>query len=102
MPNTKTIAGSEIIALDKTPLLGGEGREGLAHLGDNLAVTSGVLLQGHPGLASGAAPATGDAGWVTLLSGTTTQGAVVEIADLPKFVKLGAAATGPITLEGVQ
>ncbi len=102
MPNTKTIAGSAIVALDKTPLLGGEGREGLAHLGENAAVTTGVLLQGHPGLASGATPAAGDAGWVTLLSATATQGAVAEIADLPKFVKLGAAATDPITLEGVQ
>ena len=102
MPNTKTIAGSAIVALNKTPLLGGEGREGLAHLGGNASVTTGVLMQGHPGLASGATPAAGDAGWVTLLSGAANLGPVVEVADLPKFVKLGAAATGPITLEGVQ
>ncbi len=102
MPNIKTISGTNIVALDVTPLLGGEGREGLAELGANVSVTTGVLLQGHPGLASGAIPATGDAGWVTLLSATATQGPVVEIPDLPKFVKLGAAATSPITLEGIQ
>ena len=102
MPNTITVQGTNIVALKKTPLLGGEGREGLANLGGNASVTSGVLLQGHPGLASGAVPAAGDAGWVTLLSGAANLGPVVEVADLPKFVKLGAAATGPITLEGVQ
>ena len=102
MPNTITVQGTNIVALKKTPLLGGEGREGLAHLGGNASVTSGVLLQGHPGLASGATPAAGDAGWVTLLSGAANLGPVVEIADLPKFIKLGAAATGPVTLEGVQ
>jgi len=102
MPNTITVSGTNIVALNKTPLLGGQGREGLAHLGGNESVTSGVLLQGHPGLATGATPSTGDAGWVTLLSGAAALGPVVEIADLPKFVKLGAAATGPITLEGVQ
>ncbi|KRG63906.1 hypothetical protein ABB26_10015 [Stenotrophomonas humi] len=102
MLNTITVSGANIVALNKTPLLGGFGREGLAHLGANLAVATGVLLQGHPGLASGATPAAGDPGWVTLLSATATQGAVAEIADLPKFVKLGAAATDPITLEGVQ
>lgn len=102
MPNTITVSGTNIVPLNKTPLLGGQGREGLAHLGDNLAVTTGVLLQGHPGLATGATPETADAGWVTLLSASATQGPVVEIPDLPKFVKLGAAATDPITLEGVQ
>lgn len=103
MPNVKTLpTGGTIVKLNKTPLLGGWGREGLANLGDNTAVTTGVLLQGHEAPADGSTPAAGSSGWFTLLSAAANLAPVVEIADLPDFIRTGAAATAPITLEGVQ
>ncbi|KIQ21551.1 hypothetical protein [Xanthomonas campestris] len=103
MPNIKSLpTGSVIVALDTTPLLGGQGREGIANLGANASVTAGVLLQGHAMPADGSTPAAGSSGWFTLLSGVANQLPVIEIADLPDFIRTGAAATAPIILEGVQ
>ena len=103
MPNIKTLpTGGTIVALNVTPLLGGQGREGLANLGENAEVTTGVLLEGHAVLPAGGTPAAGSTGWYTVLSGAANRGPVVEIADLPDFIRTGAAATAPITLEGVQ
>ena len=103
MPNLKTLpTGGTIVALDTTPLLGGQGREGLANLGANSSVTTGVLLQGHALLPTGAVPAADSTGWYTVLSGAANLAPVVEIADLPDFIRTGAAATGPIVLEGIQ
>lgn len=89
-------------ALNATPLLGGAGREGVAHLGGNSAVLAGVLLEGCPKTASGGAPEAADPNWTTLLSGEAGDKAVREIADLPDYVRLGAAAVDPIVLKGVQ
>ena len=89
--------------MNTTPLLGGLGREAKCLLAGNSGVTTGVLLQGCPKTASGGAPLAGDPNWTTLLSGVAGgNGAMVEIAELPDYVRLGAAATGPIDLEGVQ
>ena len=94
--------GTDPIKLDTTPAAGGWGREGKAHLGSNTGVSSGVLLQGHDGLASGAEPASGDAGWYDLLEAPQTA-SVVEIADLPLYIRKGGATlTAPIVIEGVQ
>ncbi|GAB3054124.1 hypothetical protein [Stenotrophomonas tumulicola] len=103
MPNVKTLPiGGTIVKLNKTPLLGGWGREGLANLGANTAVATGVLLQGHEAPADGSTPGAASTGWFTLLSGAADLAPVVEIADLPDFIRTGADATAPITLEGVQ
>lgn len=89
-------------ALDQTPLLGGLGREGKADIGANSAVTTGALLEGCPKTASGGAPLAADPNWAPLLSGAAGLSTTVEIADLPDYVRLGAAATAPIVLIGVQ
>ncbi|WP_333627815.1 hypothetical protein [Stenotrophomonas cyclobalanopsidis] len=103
MPNLKTLpTGGTIVALDVTPLLGGQGREGLANLGENATVTTGVLLEGHAVLPTGGVPEEDSDGWYTVLSGAADQAPVVEIADLPDFIRTGAAATAPIVLEGIQ
>lgn len=101
MANTMTIAmpaDTSIVSLGKTPLLGGQGRNGFAHVATPAA---GVMLQGHdaPG---NSAPASGDAGWYTLLTMTTTSAKIQEIV-LPRWIRRGAAGgTDPITIEGVQ
>ncbi len=102
MPMIKNIpADGTIVALDTTPLLGGQGREGIAHLGDN-AGTAGVILEGHAVLPDGGVPEEDSEGWTALLTATADTGAVVEIADLPDFIRVGAAATADVSLEGVQ
>lgn len=91
-------AGADPIKLDTTPLAGGFGREAKVNLGAN---TAGVVLEGHDGMADGSTPTEGDEGWYTVLEAPFA-GVVVEIEDLPMWIRPGAGATGPITLEGVQ
>lgn len=101
MPNVKTIGIAEVaVRMDTTPLLGGAGREAKLDLGANVGVASGVLLEGNNTNANegDAAPTTG---WTTLLSAPQTS-PVVEIADLPAWVRSGAALTSPVTVIGVQ
>lgn len=103
MSNIKQITSTTTgHAMDTTPLLGGLGREAKAHLGANTAVTTGILLEGCDKTETGAAPAADDPRWASLVSGAADLSPVVEIADLPDFVRLGPAATDPISLEGVQ
>ena len=99
---TVPASGTDPIKLDVTPLAGGWGRECKAHLGSNTGVSTGVLLQGHDGMADGSDPPSNDAGWFDLLEAPQTA-PVVEIEDTPMWVRKGGATlTGPITLEGVQ
>ena len=104
MSNTKTIpaTGTTPVLMDTTPLAGGHGREAKVHLGANVGVATGVLLQGHNGVPGDGVPGSGDAGWFTLLSAPQTA-AVVEVADLPQWVRKGGATlASPIVIEGVQ
>lgn len=98
MPNLKTIEDTTAVLMDTTPLAGGSGREAKVHLGDNLAVVSGVLLEGNNGVPHEGAPSTG---WYTLIEGGG-DAAIIEVLDLPQWVRLGGAATDPIVMEGVQ
>lgn len=101
MPNAMTIpmpADTSIVSLGKTPLLGGQGRNGFAHV---TTPAAGVMLQGHDG-GGNVAPASGDAGWYNLLTMTATSAKLQEIT-LPRWIRRGAAGgTDPITIEGVQ
>lgn len=103
MTNIVTITSDDTdgVKLDVSPVAGGWGREGKAHLGDNAAVATGVLLEGHDGLPDGSVPEQADDGWYTLLE-APQDAPVVEIADLPMFIRAGAAIAGPIAIEGVQ
>lgn len=104
MTNIVTIAATQTdpVLLNETPLAGGSGREAKAHLGaDNAALATGVVLEGHNGIPSDGAPDGGDAGWFTVLEGPF-DAEVVEIDDLPQWVRVGAAVAGPVVLEGVQ
>lgn len=109
MSNIKVIpaTGTEPVKFNTTPLAGGYGREAKVHLGDNAEVEEGVLLQGHNGIdaghqPSGETPPSGDSGWFDLLVAPQS-GPVVEIEDLPLFVRKGGATlSGPISIEGVQ
>lgn len=91
-------ADTSIVSLGKTPLLGGQGRNGIAHVQTPAA---GVMIQGHdaPG---NSAPASGDSGWYNLLTMATTSAKQQEIV-LPRWIRRGAAGgTDPIVIEGVQ
>ena len=101
MTNIVTITTTDAVKLDVSPVAGGWGREGKANLGDNAAVESGVLLEGHDGLPDGSEPESGDAGWYTLLEAPQAA-PVVEIADLPLYIRGGAAIAGAVAIEGVQ
>lgn len=91
------------VAMDRTPHLGGHGRNAVAQLGANGSVTSGVILEGHNGMPSDGEPAEDDDGWFTLLSGVAGgHGPTAEIADLPHWVRSGAAATAPVKIQGIQ
>ena len=99
--NVKTVLTDEVaIRMDKTPLLGGAGREAKLNLGANVGVASGVLLEGNNTNANegDAAPSTG---WTTLLSAPQTA-PTLQINDLPAWVRSGAALTSPVVVEGVQ
>ena len=101
MSNVKTVFITEVaVRMDKTPLLGGAGREALVNVGANVGVASGVLLEGNnTNVGDGdAAPTTG---WTTLLSAPQVS-PVVQIDDLPAWVRSGAALTSQVTIEGVQ
>lgn len=101
MPNVKTILITEVaVRMDKTPLLGGSGREAKLDLGANVGVATGVLLEGNnTNTDKGAAAPT--TGWTTLLSAPQTS-PIVEIADLPAWVRSGTALTSSVTVVGVQ
>jgi hypothetical protein len=98
---TQTItlpADTSIVSLGKTPYLGGQGRNGKAHIA---VPAAGVMLQGHD-QGGNVAPAAGDAGWYNLLTTATTSAKVQEIV-LPRWIRRGAAGgTDPITIEGIQ
>lgn len=99
------------IALDKTPLLGGAGREGKYSI-PVLPLTGVFTLQGAPkntadGLPS-RVPAEDSTEWTTLLTVNASTDRVGEIADLPDYIRWNtttADADGPdvvVYLEGVQ
>lgn len=107
MPNIKkiavpaTVSAGAAVALDVTPLLGGQGREGLLFgpsggLGDAV-----VQLQGATLGADGAAGA-----YTTLLTLNAATTFPVEVPDLPDFIRANVttapAAATELTLEGVQ
>lgn len=107
MPNIKkiavpaTVSAGAGVALDTTPLLGGQGREGLL-FGPSGGLGTGVVqLQGAAANADGAAGTY--ATLMTLNSATTFP---VEIPDLPDFIRANVttapAAATELTLKGVQ
>lgn len=114
MPNLLKIASglsltatgaSTAYRLAQTPLLGGEGREGKLTLDTAVGGSGVVAVQGHPST-SATAPASGDAGWTTILTLNSSSSLFQEILDLPKWIRLNVttAGTGTLTatLEGVQ
>lgn len=102
-----TVNNGAAIALNKTPLLGGQGREAKYSI-PVLPLTSTVKLQGAPATASGGVPAANDPNWADLLTITSASAQVGELADLPEFIRYSTTvldADGPVVtiyLEGVQ
>lgn len=96
-------ADHSIVALDKTPLLGGQGREGIAHLGEVNANVAGVLLEGHVKPLDGSIPADESPDWYPVLTAPADGlGTVAEVYDLPDYIRLGETSDEAINLEGVQ
>lgn len=91
------------IRLNKTPLHGGFGREGMLQLAAAPAAGATVLIQGHPSPLADT-PASGDAGWYTIVTLTSTSKLRQEIADLPYWIRVNVSVStaGTITadLEG--
>src|SRR5690242_6439120 len=73
------------VALDRTPLLGGQGREARYRIPD-LPLTSTVKLQGAP-LSNGAVPGSADASWADLLTITSASDKEGLISDLPECIR---------------
>lgn len=107
MPNIKkiavpaTVSAGAAVALDVTPLLGGEGREGLLFGPAGGLGTGVVQLQGAPKTAAGVAGT-----YTTLMTLNSATTFPVEIPDLPNFIRANVttapAAATELTLEGVQ
>lgn len=114
MPNILNIASAASITatgpsagvrLAKTPLLGGFGREGILLLDAPIGGSGVIAIQGNPSR-SATAPASGDAGWATLVTLNSASPLTQELADLPCWIRYNVttAGTGTVTisLEGVQ
>lgn len=91
------------VLMDQTPFMGGgglgggvDGRNVIVELSD--APDGGTILQGHDAIDQ---PATGDAGWYTLLAPSATSQLKHEV-NLPRWVRRGNGWPGTITLHGVQ
>ena len=102
-----TVNAGDAIPLNKTPLLGGHGREAKYSIPD-LPLTATVKLQGAPATAAGGVPASNDPAWADLLTITSASPQAGELPDLPEFIRYSTTvldADGPavsIYLEGVQ
>lgn len=102
-----TVNKGDAIALNKTPLLGGWGREGIINI-PVLPLTSTVKLQGAPAAATGEAPDAASTDWADLLTITSASEQVQQIDDLPEYIRYSTTvldADGPavnLYLEGVQ
>lgn len=107
MPNIKkipvpaTVSAGAGVLLDATPLLGGQGREGLLFgpsggLGTGVVQLQGAALQGDGTLGS----------YTTIMTLNSATTFPVEIADLPDSIRANVttapAAATELTLEGVQ
>lgn len=113
MPNilklTAVVTSVDILApvrLNKTPLLGGDGREAKYSI-PTLPLTGVFKLQGHPSQEA-STPAEDDAGWADLLTVNASAAQAGELSDLPGWIRVNvttADADGPdvaVYLEGVQ
>jgi hypothetical protein len=91
------------IRLNRTPLHGGQGREGMLQLAAAVPAGATVLIQGHPSPLSDT-PASGDAAWYTIATLTNASKLRQELSDLPYWarvnVSVSAAGTVTIDLEG--
>lgn len=102
-----TVNKGDPIALDKTPLLGGAGREGILNI-PVLPLTGVLKLQGAPANATGAAPGASSTDWTDLVTIDSTSDQVQQIDDLPRWIRYSTTtldADGPdvdMYLEGVQ
>ena len=103
-----TLTGLSIgtpVRLGKTPLLGGDGREGVLSQDAAIGGAGTVLIQGHPSQ-SATAPGSGDAGWYTIATLTSASRLVQELADLPSWIRPNVTVIGTgtvtLTLAGVQ
>ena len=101
---TATGAGAAV-RLNKTPLLGGQGREGILRLDAAVGGSGSIDIEGHASTGA-TAPGAADAGWAKLVTLTSASPLSQELADLPCWIRhnVKTAGTGAvtITLEGVQ
>ena len=101
--NTAVTGPQAGIRLNKSPLDGGQGREGMLQLAAAVPSGATVLIQGHPSPYSDI-PASGDAGWTTIATLTNASKLRQELSDLPYFIRVnvsvGAAGALTADLEG--
>jgi hypothetical protein len=93
------------ISCNESPFLGGAGRNAIVYLDAAPGGAAVVKIQGHPGLASKAAPASGDAGWADIVQFIAGDPLGKEIA-LPLWIRYNITTLGTGTLNarlrGVQ
>lgn len=81
------------ISCNESPFLGGAGRNAVVHLDAPPGGAAVVKIQGHPGLATKAAPASGDAGWADIVQFIATDPQEREIA-LPLWIRYNITTLG--------
>lgn len=108
LANALSITGVAIqagIALNESPFLGGAGRNAILALDAPVGGAGVILVQGHAGLPGKTLPASGDAGWTTIVTLNAASPLEQEIA-LPLYIRtnISVLGTGTITakLKGVQ
>ena len=100
-----TVNKGDGVALDRTPLLGGQGREARYRI-PVLPLTSTFKLQGAPRTANGGIPAAADTSWTDLVTVTSASEVEGIIDDLPECIRYSTTvldADGPdvlVYLEG--
>ena len=84
--------------LNKTPFLGGQGRNALLHLQAAVGGAGVIKVQGHDS-PSATAPASGDSGWYDVVTLNSASPLEQELQDLPAWIRLNitTAGTGTIT-----
>lgn len=90
--------------LNKTPHLGGQGWSASLEVQSPIGGAGVVLIQGHDQV-GGDVPASGDAGWYTIVTLNASSQLMQEI-ELPNFIRtnksVAGTGTATIKLYGVQ
>ena len=81
------------VDLNETPFMGGAGRKSIVEMETAPGGAAVVKFQGHPGLASKATPASGDAGWYDIATFNASSKRSFEV-DTPRWGRYNITTLG--------